>query len=100
MKKLISLILVSVLLVTLSTAVYATNDVLGGGDNNNVTEITGNEYNNAQNVLGNSANNNTNNTDGKLPQTGANDYVLAILLVVCAGSAIFAYQKVSKYKNI
>ena len=98
MRKIISLVLLTVLLITISTVAFATNSVLGD-DNNNVTQIPKNEYENAQNnVLGTTTNNNTNNST--LPQTGIQDSGLGILLVVCIASAIFAFKKVSDYKNI
>ena len=89
MKKVISLILISAMLIVFSANVYATG-VLDGDDN--TTTITGNEYENAQQ--------NTQNNETTLPQTGVENFGLGILLVVCAGSAIFAYKKVSDYKGI
>lgn len=129
MKKVINLkeimiILISVLLITVSTTVFATDLVLG---DTNSTTITGNEYDNAQtvpedtnnantnintntNVTNNATNNVTNNTNSvktyntnnttDLPQTGIEDYNIGILLIICVASAIFAYKKVSDYKNI
>lgn len=122
MKKIINLkeimiILISVVLITLSTTVLATDLVLG----NNTSTITGNEYDNAQtptvdnnattnnavtnNTVGNNTTNNTTrtyntNNSSDLPQTGIEDYNIGILLVICVASAIFAYKKVSDYKNI
>lgn len=92
MKKVISLILISMLLIAFSANIYATG-VLGNEDEN-ATPITGNEYENAQ------QNTAKNNSTTKLPQTGAGDFGLGILLIVCAGSAIFAYKKVNDYKGI
>jgi len=109
MKKLINLkeimiILISLLLIIVSTSVYATESVLGdetsNNTDNNATTITGNEYNEAQNNnTGNNQNKNT-NTNTALPQTGIEDTGLGILLIACIGSAIFAYRKVSDYRNI
>lgn len=123
MKKLINLkeimlILMSVVLITISTTVFATDLVLGDAG----TTIPANEYENARtptvdnttlnnttnNVTNNTANNTTNkaktyNTsedDENLPQTGIEDYNVGILLVICVASAIFAYKKISDYKNI
>lgn len=125
MKKLINLkeimiILISVILIAISTTVFAIdpNQVLG----DNTSTITGNEYDKAQTVptdnnavnnsnntanintsTNNSTNNvktyNTNNTSD-LPQTGIEDYNIGILLIICVASAIFAYKKVNDYKNI
>ena len=112
MKKVISLkeilvVLISVILITVATTVFAADVVLG---DNNTPTITENEYNNAQtvpqgnntaNTSNNAANNlmnNNNNTD--LPQTGIQDYNIAILLVIGIASAVFAYKKISDYKNV
>jgi len=122
----IMIILISVMLITVSTTAFASDLVLG----NNATTITGNEYDNAQNVPvdnnivtnntgnTNNANNNTNNAvnntnkntvtkyntnnsnNTDLPQTGIEDYNIGILLVVCIASAIFAYKKITDYRNI
>lgn len=96
MKKVISLILVITMLIIFSANVYATG-VLDGVDN--ATPITGDEYENAQK---NSTTNNSkaNNSSTTLPQTGAGDFGVGILLIICAGSAIFAYKKVRDYNGI
>lgn len=88
MKKLVSLIILSVMIMMISVNVFAT-DVLGDG----ATQITGNQYEDAQK-------NNTQNNTTTLPQTGAGDFGLGVLLVICAASAIFAYKKVSDYRGI
>ena len=88
MKKVISLILISLVIMTLSVSVFAT-DVLGDGS----TQITGNQYEDAQK-------NNTQNNTTTLPQTGAGDLEVGVLLVVCIASAIYAYKKVSDYRGI
>ena len=95
MKKLVSLILVFMVIMTISVAVFAT-DVLG---DDNTTTITGNEYEDAQqnDVLNN---NNSNNNTATLPQTGTQDYAIAMLFLVFATGAIFAYKKISDYRDI
>lgn len=132
MKKIINLkevmiILLSVILISMSTTVLATGDLVLG--DNNTSTITGNEYDNAQtpeedknnltnntsnitnnasnttnNTTNNSSNNaktyNTNNKKDDLPQTGIEDYNIGILLIICVASAIFAYKKVNDYKNV
>lgn len=90
MKKLISLIILSVMIMMVSVNVFATDPVLG--DDSNATTITGNQYEDAQK--------NTQNNDTTLPQTGVENYGSGILLVVFASSAIFAYKKVSDYRGI
>lgn len=87
MKKLVSLIVLSIIIMSLSVNVFATG-VLGNG----ATTITGNQYEDAQQ--------NTQNNTTTLPQTGSGDLGLGVLLVVCAASAIFAYKKVSDYRGI
>ena len=129
MKKVISLkevmiIFLSVVLITISTTVSASDIVLGNG-NNTATPISGNEYENAQtpetdnasannttnNTANNATNNTANNTSNKaktyntnntndLPQTGIEDYNVGILLIICIASAIFAYKKIRDYKNV
>ena len=100
MKKVISLILLSIMLIAFSTNVFA-----AGVLDDDTTTITGNEYENAQknNIPNNTTNkapNNTQTNQTTLPQTGVENFGLGILLVVCAGSAIFAYKKVRDYKGI
>lgn len=91
MKKLISLILISVIIMAISINVFATDSVLGDvGDN--TTTITGNEYENAQQ--------DTENNDTTLPQTGIESYNIGILLVISIASVIFAYKKISDYRDI
>lgn len=105
MKKVISLILISVMLIAVSTTIFASESVLGDNNNNSndneTTTITGNEYQNAQNNTENTnTNNNANKNNTSLPQTGIEDYGTGILLVICLASTVFAYKKVSDYRNI
>lgn len=119
----IMIILISVVLITVSTAVFAT-DVFG--ENNTPSTIDKNEYVNAQNPdventntntntntnknTNTNTNTNTNNTVKKyntnnsnktdLPQTGIEDYNIGIVLIICVASAIYAYKKVGDYRNI
>ena len=104
--KKIMIILVSVMLIALSTTAFATESVLGDTQNNNGTTITKDEYENAQTVPTNNTNNNnasgnnTNNNNTSLPQTGIEDTGLGLLLIAGIASAIFAYKKISEYRNI
>lgn len=126
MKKIINvkeimMIIISLILIVISTDVFATGLVIGDGNNN--SQISASEYDNAQtpeventnnstnNSVNNSTNNNSNNTNNNtkvyntnnksdLPQTGIEDYNIGILLIICVSSAIFAYKKVNDYKNI
>lgn len=125
----IMIILISVILVVISTEAFAIDSVLGGNntttipsneyenaqdvpeDTNNTTgnNVTGNNTT-GNNTIGNNTTKNktTNNSVKKyntnnktdLPQTGIEDYNVGILLIICVASAIFAYKKVSDYRNI
>ena len=85
MKKVISvreimIVIISVLLITFASEVFATDLVLGGDNNNNATVITGKEYDNATTIPDNTANNttndnttnNTNNTTNNTVNTSNN----------------------------
>lgn len=132
MKKLVSvkevmIILISLLLIVVSTEVFATQPGLVLGENNSQT-VSPDDYANAQtpeventanntvnnvanNTANNTINNKTNNTANNtkvyntnkttdLPQTGIEDYNIGILLIICVASAIYAYRKINDYKNI
>ena len=133
MKKLVSvkeimIILISLLLIIVSTEVFAAQTDLDLVLNNGPQTVTPDEYAGAQtpevenkanntpttpanNTVNNSINNKTNNTVNNtkvyntnkttdLPQTGIEDYNIGILLIICIASAIFAYRKINEYKNI
>lgn len=113
--KVIMMILISIMIVTIATTtVFAIDpdEIIGGNNTNNsanenVETITPEDYENAQNntsnnTTNNTANNTTNNNTAneKLPQTGIEDTGIGVLLIICMGSAIFAYRKISDYRNI
>lgn len=99
-----------------ATVVLATTDgtiVIGGEDEveNTVVENTVNNVNtvNDVNLVGNTTintttTNNTNtsnyNVTQNLPQTGANDYIMVLVIGVFAVSAVYAYKKIRDYKSI
>ena len=99
--KLIMGIIIISLMIAISTVVFADNTpvIIGGG--------SANTQNTTQNTDTTPKNTETNNTvsntsyktnEEKLPQTGENDvYVIAILVSVCAISAIYAYKKIRDY---
>lgn len=91
MKKVISLILIAIIIMMLSVNVFATDSVLGDEDDNTTT-ITGNQYEDAQK--------NTSDNDTTLPQTGVEDYKVGILFTIFVAGAIFAFRKVSEYRDI
>lgn len=90
MKKIVSLILIFMIIMSISITAFATDSVLGDGLDDDTTTITGNEYEDAQKNTNTSA----------LPQTGADDYKIATLFVIFVAGAIFAYKKVSDYRDI
>ena len=126
MKKIINvkevmMILVSIVVITSATNVFAIDAVLG--TNTTADVITPDQYQNVQNIETNntSINNTSNNTNSgnnavinntsvnnssktnnttNLPQTGIEDYNIGILMVICIASAIYTFKKVQEYKNI
>lgn len=74
--------------------------------NTTTGNVTANTTANVQNTVANTTTNisvpstttNRVNTTQTLPQTGVTDgYVVAILVIVCAISAIYAYRKIRDY---
>ena len=108
-KLIIGTILV-IAIISFSTMVFADNTtpvIIGGNSattQNTTTDNTqsSNTTNTTYNTLNTSTTyNRTNTTNTTLPQTGVTDgYVVAILVAVCAISAIYAYKKIRDYKNI
>jgi len=113
MKKVISLkeivlILLSLILITFLSNVYANEGlVVGSGEYNNAqyvqdeNNVTNSTNNIKKNVINNNSSNNITNTNNTaLPQTGIEDYNIGILLIICIASAMYAYKKMSDYKKI
>ena len=110
MKKVISakeivIVLISVLLITVltSTSVSAIDGLVNQDEYQNAQQAqnVNQKTNNSVNDKGNlNLGNNNNNNNSVLPQTGVADYNVGLLLIICVGSAIFAYKKISDYKNI
>lgn len=100
-KLIIELIIIVSLILALSTAVFADPVIVGGGSANTQNDV--NTVNNVPNIVSNTTSNNTSyrtntNTNTTLPKTGVTDgYVVAILVTVCAISAIYAYRKIRDY---
>ena len=102
-------IIIALIIMLFSNVVFAEPTIIIGG---NTTQNTQTE-NTVQNTTANTTTNTTQtpstttnvstttnrvNTTEKLPQTGVTDgYVVAILVVVCAISAIYAYRKIRDY---
>lgn len=100
------------LVLSIVTDIFATDieATLGGNSTgNNVQQIqergnntNNNTFNNTNNVLNktNNTNNTANNTNktAVMPNTGV-DYSVLLIVAVCGISAIYAYKKISDYKN-
>jgi uncharacterized MnhB-related membrane protein len=105
-KVIMEIVIIISLLFALSTVVLADNTqiIIGGGSTNTQNDTV----TNIPNVINTTTNTNTNintntsyrtNTNTEtLPKTGVTDgYVVAILVTVCAISAIYAYKKIRDY---
>lgn len=115
--KVVSILVISVMVVLFATTVFAadangyddlTSTLTQNGTNNN-TGNTGNTANTPSNnaLSTNTPANNTNNTANlynstNLPKTGIGDSSIpvAMLVVIFGISAVYAYKKISDYKNI
>jgi len=74
-------------------------DLTNNTAKNNTSTNTNNTNTNSN--RNNSSNYNKNNNSASLPKTGIEDSIPVALLVVVFGiSAVYAYKKISEYKNI
>ena len=99
-KVIMEIVIIISLLLALSTVVLADNTqiIIGGGSTNTQNDTA----TNIPNVINTTTNTNTsyrtNTNTETLPKTGVTDgYVVAILVTVCAISAIYAYKKIRDY---
>ena len=103
-KVIMEIVIIISLLFALSTVVLADNTqiIIGGGSTNTQNDTA----TNIPNVINTTTNTNintntsyrTNTNTETLPKTGVTDgYVVAILVTVCAISAIYAYKKIRDY---
>ena len=86
-----------------ATIVMATDAPILITDQNTNTVNTANTANTANtlNTLNTVNTANTSNyTNTNLPQTGANDYAMVLIIGIFAVSAVYAYKKINDYKNI
>lgn len=92
-----------------ATVVFATTDdtgtiVITGTNTNTVNTANTQNTANTVNTLNtlNTANtaNTSNYTNTNLPQTGADDYAMVLIIGIFAVSAVYAYKKINEYKNI
>lgn len=107
-KVIMEIVIIISLLFALSTVVWADNTqiIIGGGSTNTQNDTATNVPNVVMNTTTTNTNVNTNtntsyrtNTNTEtLPKTGVTDgYVVAIIVTVCAISAIYAYKKIRDY---
>ena len=102
-------IILALIIILCSDTVFADATIIIGGNttaNTTTGNVTANTTANVQNTVANTTTNisvpstttNRVNTTQTLPQTGVTDgYVVAILVIVCAISAIYAYRKIRDY---
>lgn len=109
-KLILEVIIIMALLLAIGTVVFAADPIIIGGGSANTQNDTSNVQNEVPNVISNQTSNTTNTTNTTsyrtnnttntqtLPKTGVTDgYVVAILVTVCAISAIYAYKKIRDY---
>lgn len=107
---LISLLAIIVLILAITTNVFATSadklfDSLGNNQNNNtVVQIpskdsnnTNNNTNNNNNKLNNVVNNKANVSNATEHADAGVDYSIVFIIAVCGVSAIYAYKKIRDY---
>lgn len=107
---LISLLAIIVLILAITTNVFATSvddllNALGNNQNNNtVTQIpskdnnnTNNNTNNNNNKLNNVVNNKANVSNATEHADAGVDYSIVFIIAVCGVSAIYAYKKIRDY---
>lgn len=113
--KVISILVISLIVMLFSTNVMAADngftDLTPTVNNTNTTNNNTNSTN-INNTNGNNTSNNTNRTNNtnnssiynntnSLPKTGVTDSIpVAVLLIVFAISAVYAYKKIKDYRNI
>ena len=119
--KLFSILLIGVMALIFSTGnvlaatnfVDITNTYSSNGTNTNSTNTNSTNTNSANSNSSNTNSNRTNNTNlsntntgsiynsNNLPQTGIGDSIPIVVLVAVFGiSAVYAYKKISDYRNI
>lgn len=103
MKNLRKVFLVMMVVILLGvTIVYATDDTstIVIKDQNTNTVNTANTQNTANTLNTLNTANTSNYTNTNLPQTGADDYAMVLIIGIFAVSAVYAYKKINDYKNI
>ena len=102
-KKIILAVLTIMLIVSLVSPVLATSgglQVINENTQSDNNTLSNNTPTNNTNI--NTSNNNTsryNNNTNTLPKTGVNDYSIALIIIVCLVSAVYAYKKIRDYNK-
>lgn len=113
--KIFTMVIIAMILISFATNVFAATD--DEGFENLTNRLTNNTNSNPTNSTNTNTNTNKDNTanisnninrtnssvynNTSLPKTGIEDSIPVALLVVVFGiSAIYAYKKISEYKNI
>ena len=99
-KVIMEIVIIISLLFALSTVVLADNTqiIIGGGSTNTQNDTATNVPNVVMNTTTNTnVNTNTNTSYRTNTNTETDGYVVAILVTVCAISAIYAYKKIRDY---
>lgn len=74
------------------------NTVVGGSEETNTQTNT--QVTPPENTVIQAGNTSTYENTTNLPQTGADDYAVVLVIAVFAIVAVYAYKKISDYKNI
>ena len=114
--KVISILVISLMVMLFSSNVMAADngftDLTPPANNTNTANNQNTNSTNTNNTNRNNTSNNTNRTNNTnnssiynnantLPKTGVTDSIpVAVLLIVFAISAVYAYKKIKDYKNI
>lgn len=106
-KKVVLTMIVIALLCLCISNVFATDDfqIIGGNEAsqnaaNNVTNNTANTNTSGNIIAGGNNTSTYNNVTTTLPQTGAGDYMMILIIGVLGVSAVYAYKKIRDYKNV
>lgn len=104
---LISLLAIIVLILAITTNVFATSaddllNALGNNQNNNEVAEIQTRNNTTNNVVNNTTNNTVNNIKANVANATEHadagvDYSIVLIIAVCGISAIYAYKKIRDY---
>lgn len=99
---LISLLAIIVLILAITTNVFATSaddllNALGNNQNNNAVAEIPTKNNTTNNIVNNSANIKANVSNATEHADAGVDYSIVFIIAVCGVSAIYAYKKIRDY---